>query len=73
MLSVNFGSYNPNIALNRQNSRNEVLGYKVDNKGYFTSAFNEAAGIPKDYKIHSSTMQSFLKTEANGTFQSYKT
>ena len=45
-----------------QNS-NEVLGYKVDSEGYFTSDFNEAAGIPKDYKIHSSTMQSLVKSQ----------
>ena len=39
---------------------NEVLGYKVDEDGYFTSEFNEAAGIPKDYKIHSDTLKSLV-------------
>ena len=39
---------------------NEVLGYKVGADGYFTSEFNEAAGIPKDYKIHSDTLKSLV-------------
>lgn len=42
-------------------SADEVLGYKVDKDGYFTQEFNKAAGIPSDYKIHSSTMQSLVK------------
>ena len=41
-------------------SFNEVLGYKVGADGYFTSEFNEAAGIPKDYKIHSDTLKSLV-------------
>ena len=41
-------------------SFNEVLGYEVDEDGYFTSEFNEAAGIPKDYKIHSDTLKSLV-------------
>lgn len=45
-----------------QNS-NEVLGYKVDKDGFFTAEFNEKAGIPQDYKIHSSTMQSLVKSQ----------
>ncbi|EIA93968.1 hypothetical protein cco78_08609, partial [Campylobacter coli LMG 23342] len=31
---------------------NKVLGYEVDKDGFFTSEFNKAAGIPKDYKIY---------------------
>ena len=47
-----------------QNSNsNEVLGYKVDKDGFFTAEFNEKAGIPQDYKIHSSTMQSLVKSQ----------
>lgn len=45
---------------------NEVLGYKVDKDGYFTEEFNKAAGIPNDYKIHSSTMQSLVKSQTSG-------
>ena len=38
----------------------KFLGYKVNEDGYFTSEFNEAAGIPKDYKIHSDTLKSLV-------------
>ena len=44
---------------------NEVLGYKVDADGYFTSEFNEAAGVPKDYKIHSDTLKSLVNVNTN--------
>ena len=47
------------------NNTNEVLGYKVDKEGYFTSDFNTAANIPTDIKIHSSTMQSLVDFWAN--------
>ncbi|EAJ5193632.1 hypothetical protein RLQ69_000855 [Campylobacter jejuni] len=70
--SSNVVNDNSNLVSDKSQAINKVLGYGVDKDGYFTSDFNEAAGIPKDYKIHSNTMQSFLKTEANGTFQSYK-
>ena len=41
------------------------LGYGIDKDGYYTSDFNEAAGIPSDYKIHSSTMESFARIQEN--------
>ena len=41
------------------------LGYGIDKDGYYTSDFNEAADIPNDYKIHSSTMESFAKMKTN--------
>ena len=44
----------------------EVLGYKVDKDGYFTDEFNKQAGIPSDYKIHSSTLESLVNV-AEGT------
>lgn len=47
------------------NNTNEVLGYKIDKDGYFTSEFNKAANIPEDIKIHSSTMQSLVDFWAN--------
>ena len=40
-----------------------VLGYKVDKDGYFTDEFNKQAGIPSDYKIHSSTLESLVRIE----------
>ena len=41
----------------------EVLGYKVDKDGYFTDEFNKQAGIPSNYKIHSSTLESLVRIE----------
>ena len=52
-----------NSTQNKNSNSNEVLGYKVDKDGFFTSEFNEKAGIPSDYKIHSSTMQSLVKSQ----------
>ena len=40
-----------------------VLGYKIDKDGYFTDEFNKQAGIPSDYKIHSSTLESLVRIE----------
>ena len=41
------------------------LGYGIDKDGYYTSDFNETAGIPSDYKIHSSTMESLARIREN--------
>ena len=59
--STNSSSANKTNSTNSSANSNEVLGYKVDKEGYFTSEFNEKAGIPKDYKIHSSTMQQMIE------------
>ena len=48
------------VATNQTSS--EVLGYKVDKDGYFTDEFNKQAGIPSDYKIHSSTLESLVRS-----------
>ena len=52
------------VATNQTSS--EVLGYKVDKDGYFTDEFNKQAGIPSEYKIHSSTLESLVNV-AEGT------
>ena len=49
------------VATNQTSS--EVLGYKVDKDGYFTDEFNKQAGIPSEYKIHSSTLESLVRIE----------
>ena len=49
------------ISTNQTSS--EVLGYKVDKDGYFTDEFNKQAGIPSEYKIHSSTLESLVRIE----------
>ena len=46
-----------NLASSKNTNSNEILGYKVDKDGFFTAEFNEKAGIPKDFKIHLSSMQ----------------
>lgn len=51
--------------------QNQFMGYKLDKDGYFTSEFNKAAGIPENIKIHSSTMENFIKAQTNGSMQSY--
>ncbi|QPI06121.1 Cj0814 family flagellar-dependent secreted protein [Campylobacter concisus] len=59
-----------NITVSTKASTNqtssEVLGYKVDKDGYFTDEFNKQAGIPSEYKIHSSTLESLVNV-AEGT------
>lgn len=70
-------SANSNSQISSSNSTNQFLvtdksqavgtslGYGIDKDGYYTSDFNEAAGIPNDYKIHSSTMESFARIQEN--------
>lgn len=53
------------LAKDKSEAVSTSLGYGVDKDGYFTSDFNEAAGIPNDYKIHSSTMESLARIEEN--------
>ena len=54
------------VATNQTSS--EVLGYKVDKDGYFTDEFNKQAGIPSDYKIHSSTLESLVRIETQSDY-----
>ena len=65
------GSYPLNLEQNikvstkvaTKQTSSEVLGYKVDKDGYFTDEFNKQAGIPSEYKIHSSTLESLVRIE----------
>ncbi len=65
--SLNSNNNVKNLQDTEQSSKisNKVLGYEVDNEGYFTSDFNKVAGIPEDIKIHSSTMESLVKVSTN--------
>ena len=54
------------ISTNQTSSK--VLGYKVDKDGYFTDEFNKQAGIPSDYKIHSSTLESLVRIETQSDY-----
>ena len=68
------GSYPLNLEQNikvstkvaTKQTSSELLGYKVDKDGYFTDEFNKQAGIPSNYKIHSSTLESLVNV-AEGT------
>ncbi len=52
-------------------TNNKVLGYEVDKDGFFTSDFNEAAGIPKDYKIYAKGAENFVNYITNLNFKSF--
>ncbi|EMX9858305.1 hypothetical protein AAH590_001625 [Campylobacter upsaliensis] len=46
---------------NQSQAIDKILGYGVDKEGFFTSDFNEAAKIPKDYKIDATQIQTLVK------------
>ena len=69
--SILNSSQNTNSTQSKNSNSNEILGYKVDKDGFFTAEFNEKAGIPQDYKIHSSTMQSLVKVATSGLSRSF--
>ena len=50
-LSLN-KNLNQNLVKDKSQALSEILGYGVDSEGFFTSDFNEAAGLPKDFKIN---------------------
>ena len=65
-------SINSKQAANLSTATNQtsslVLGYKVDKGGYFTDEFNKQAGIPSEYKIHSSTLESLVRIETQSDY-----
>lgn len=42
------------------------MGYGVDKGGFFTSDFNEKAGLPKDFKIHYESMKNYAEYNTRG-------
>ena len=46
-----------NLAKPKSEAISEILGYGVDKEGYFTSDFNEAAGIPKDFRLNAKDVE----------------
>ncbi|TKX34207.1 Cj0814 family flagellar-dependent secreted protein [Campylobacter taeniopygiae] len=50
---------NSNLVSDKSKAVNKILGYGADEDGFFTSDFNEAAGIPKDYKIYAKDVQDY--------------
>ncbi len=59
-----------NLVSDKSQAVNKVLGYGVDKDGFFTSDFNEAAGLPKDYKIYAKSAESFVNFQESDFFHS---
>ncbi|ECK7947700.1 TPA: Cj0814 family flagellar-dependent secreted protein [Campylobacter coli] len=59
---------NNNLVSDKSGAVDKILGYGVDKEGFFTSDFNEAAGLPKDYKIYAKDMQSFVEWETGDRY-----
>ncbi|HEG0229162.1 TPA: hypothetical protein SB296_000132 [Campylobacter coli] len=57
-----------NLVSDKSQAVDKILGYGVDKEGFFTSDFNEAAGLPKDYKIYAKDMQSFVEWETGDRY-----
>ncbi|HEG0496610.1 TPA: hypothetical protein SB541_000534 [Campylobacter jejuni] len=51
---------NNNLVSDKSQAVDKILGYGVDKEGFFTSDFNEAAGLPKDYKIYADGLNNFV-------------
>lgn len=60
-------SSHSSTVMNNNSTTKSVLGYAVDNNGYFTEDFNKAAGIPEHIKIHSKSMESLVNVKTNGS------
>ena len=48
---------NLNLVSDKSQAVDKILDYSVDKDGFFTSDFNEAAGLPKDYNTFSPLMR----------------
>ncbi|WP_212741548.1 Cj0814 family flagellar-dependent secreted protein [Campylobacter aviculae] len=59
---------NSNLVSDKSKAVDKILGYGVDEDGFFTSDFNEAAGIPKDYKIYAKDVESFVEWETGDRY-----
>ncbi|MGH2267261.1 Cj0814 family flagellar-dependent secreted protein [Campylobacter taeniopygiae] len=49
-------------------SNNTAYGYSVDKDDYMGEDFNEAAGLPKDFKIHKSTLDEIERVAENNFY-----
>ncbi|HEG0613731.1 TPA: hypothetical protein SB591_000108 [Campylobacter coli] len=59
-----------NLVSDKSRAVDKILGYGVDEYGFFTSDFNEAAGLPKDYKIYAKSAESFVNFQESDFFHS---
>lgn len=44
-----------------------AYGYSVDSKGFMGADFNKAAGLPQDFKIHKSTLDTIVDNAKSET------
>ncbi len=58
--SSNVANDNSSLVSDKSQAVDKILGYGVDKEGFFTSDFNEAAGLPKDYKIYADGLNNFV-------------
>ncbi|MBZ7953247.1 hypothetical protein H2278_00005 [Campylobacter sp. W0018] len=54
--------------ISNNTSTNTAYGYSVDKDGYMGEDFNEAAGLPKDFKIHKSTLDEIERVAENNFY-----
>ena len=60
--ALNSQIQNKNLVKDKSEAVNEILGYGVDNEGFFTSDFNEKAGISKEYRIYAKGAENFVNS-----------
>ncbi|EAL5848684.1 hypothetical protein CYB93_08755, partial [Campylobacter coli] len=59
-----------NLVSDKSRTVSKMLGYGVDKDGFFTSDFNEAAGLPKDYKIYAKDIENFVNIQTKSLLSS---
>ena len=69
--SSNVINNNSNLVGDKSQAVDKILGYGVDKEGFFTSDFNEAAGLPKDYKIYAKDIENFVNIQTKSLLSSY--
>ncbi len=60
--SSNITNDNSSLVSDKSQAVSKMLGYGVDKDGFFTNDFNEAAGLPKDYKIFAEGLNNFVNS-----------
>ncbi|EKZ9241339.1 TPA: hypothetical protein R9139_000961 [Campylobacter coli] len=69
--SSNVANDNSSLVSDKSGAVSKMLGYGVDKDGFFTSDFNEAAGLPKDYKIYAKGAENLASYITNLNFKSF--
>ncbi|EDO7599615.1 hypothetical protein GPY99_06880 [Campylobacter coli] len=69
--SSNVANDNSSLVSDKSGAVSKMLGYGVDKEGFFTSDFNEAAGLPKDYKIYAKDIENFVNIQTKSLLSSY--